>query len=68
MSWKQSSRAESRRFCSSRLSMGFDLVDQAVVENEDILRLDVCAAVLLEQAERVAEIEDALKDWLLVGV
>lgn len=26
----------------------FDLVDQAVVEDEDILRFDVCAAVLLE--------------------
>jgi hypothetical protein len=27
---------------------GFDLVDQVVVEEQDILRLDICAAILLE--------------------
>ena len=47
---------------------GFDLLDQAVVEDEDILRLDVCAAVLLEQAERVAQIEDALEDGLFLRI
>lgn len=47
---------------------GFDLLDKAVVEDEDILRLDVCAAVLLEQAERVAQIEDALKDGLFLRI
>ena len=30
---------------------GFNLLDQAVVEEENILRLDICAAILLEQAE-----------------
>lgn len=30
---------------------GFDLVDQLVVEDEDILRLDVGAAILFEQTE-----------------
>ena len=30
---------------------GFNLLDQAVVEDQNILRLDICAAVLLEQAE-----------------
>ena len=46
----------------------FDLVDQAVVEDQDILRLDVCAAVLLEQAQRVAEVEDALKNGLFLRI
>jgi len=47
---------------------GFDLVDQVVVEQQDILRLDICAAILLEQAERVAEIENALEDGLFLRV
>ena len=47
---------------------GFDLVDQVVVEQQDILRLHVCAAILLEQAERLAEIEDALEDRLFLRV
>lgn len=47
---------------------GFDLVDQVVVEEQDILRLDICAAILLEQAERVAEVENALEDRLFLRI
>ena len=47
---------------------GFNLLDQAVVEDQNILRLDVCAAVLLEQAERVAQVEDALEDGLFLRI
>lgn len=47
---------------------GFDLVDQLVVEHEDVLRLDVGAAVLFEQTEGVAEVEDALEDGLFLRV
>ena len=46
----------------------FDLVDQVVVEKQDILRFHVCAAILLEQAERVAEVEDALEDGLFLRI
>jgi len=46
----------------------FNLLDQAVVEDEDILRLDICAAVLLEQTERVAKIENALEDGLFLRI
>jgi len=46
----------------------FHLFDELVVVGHDILRLDICAAVEFEDAEMVADGQDAIEDGLFLGI